>query len=168
MELWNLYDENRNKLERIGVRGEAMQNGEFHLVASAWIYNDNKEFLISKRAPNKRKPLKWEATTGSALRGEDTLDAAVREIKEELGIDVKKEDAVLLGTKIRKDKECPDIFDVYIFKNNIPIESVTIQKEEVCDVKWATADEIRKIVADGNFNNPSVLLSEALKFPYNY
>ena len=52
-EYWDLYDKNRNKLNRIVKRGDWLQDDEYHLVINAWIKNDNNEFLIVQRSEKK-------------------------------------------------------------------------------------------------------------------
>ena len=47
--------------------------------------------MISKRAPAKTAPGMWETTGGGAIAGEDGLEAAVREVREELGIALRPE-----------------------------------------------------------------------------
>ena len=59
MEYWDLYDENRIKLNKISVRGLILNDNEFHLVVNVWIKNKNNEFLISRRFKNKTHPLMW-------------------------------------------------------------------------------------------------------------
>ena len=53
MEYWDLYDENRRKLNKVAVRGSVLNDNEFHLVVNVWIKNKNDEFLISRRSKNK-------------------------------------------------------------------------------------------------------------------
>ena len=125
-EFWDLFDKNRNKLKRKGVRGEKLKFGEYHLVVNAWIKNANNEFLITRRSAKKAHPLMWECTGGSALMGETSEEAAIREVKEELGIDVKN--GVLIGSTIRYYPNCPDILDVWLFENNNKLEEITIQE----------------------------------------
>ena len=96
MEMWDLYDKDKNMLERKAVRGEKLNKGEFHLVVNVWIENDKNELLVSQRAANRTYPLQWECTGGSALMGETSIDAAIREAKEELGIDISKENLNIL------------------------------------------------------------------------
>ena len=88
MEYWDLYDKNRSKLNKIVKRGDYLSDNEYHLVVNAWIVNDKGEFLISKRSSQKKKSHMWEVTGGSALMGEDSLEAAKREVKEKLGLDL--------------------------------------------------------------------------------
>lgn len=151
MEYWDLYDKDRNKLTKQVKRGEYLNDDEFHLVINAWIKNDNDEFLITQRAANRSHPLKWECTGGSAQAGESSIEAAIREVKEELGIDVSPSNGKLVGTTFRYYKGCPDILDVWIFTSNENIENVTIQEEEVADVKWASIEEIRELFRLGKF-----------------
>lgn len=151
MEYWDLYDKNRNKLNKIIKRGEKLQDDEYHIVVNAWLKNDKNEFLISRRSENKAHPLMWECTGGSILKGETSIDGAVREVKEELGIDIDKNKSELLGSTLRYYPNCPDILDVWLFKCNASIDEVTIQKEEVCDAKWATVDEIKKLYEEKKF-----------------
>ena len=85
-ELWDVYDENRNLTGRLHRRGDMMPKGDYHLVVHIWLMNERGEFLLTKRAPNKGFPGMWECTGGSALAGDDSLTAAIRESKEETGL----------------------------------------------------------------------------------
>ena len=85
MEKWDLYDKNRNKLNKIVDRGSVLSDDEYHLVVNGWVKNDKDEFLITQRAPHKSFPYMWECTGGSAVSGETSLEAVAREVKEELG-----------------------------------------------------------------------------------
>lgn len=86
-----------------------MKDDEYHLVINAWIINKNNEILISQRNAQKSHPFMWECTDGSALQDESDIDACVREIEEELGIDINKATAKIIGMKTRYYKGCPDI-----------------------------------------------------------
>ena len=48
MEMWDLYDKDKNMLERKIVRGEKLNKGEFHLVVNVWIENEKGELLVSQ------------------------------------------------------------------------------------------------------------------------
>ena len=162
-EMWDLYDRNRNMLDRKVERGTKLNDDEYHLVSNAWIRNSKGKFLISQRVEWKSHPLMWECTGGSVIMGEDTYQGAIREVKEELGIDVSNVPYAFVGTTTRYYKDCPDILDVYIFEIDIPIEKVTFQKEEVNDVKWATKDEILELYNSGKFEATGFFM-DALNF----
>ena len=151
MEYWDLYDKERNKLNKIVQRGDKLQDGEYHIVVNAWIRNSKNEFLITQRSANKKYAFMWECTGGSALKGETSLDAATREVGEELGIKVDKSTGVLIGTTLRYYPNCPDIFDVWLFTSNVLIDEVTIQEEEVCNVMWASVEKIKELWAERKF-----------------
>lgn len=154
-ELWDLYDKDRKMLKRKGIRGEKLLFGEYHLVVNAWIKNKNNEFLITQRSANKAHPLMWECTGGSATIGESSEEAARREVKEELGINVRN--GRLIGSTIRYYPNCPDILDVWIFESNKKISDITIQEEEVNDVMWASVDKIKELYNEGKFEaNPYI------------
>lgn len=151
MEIWDLYDKNRNKLEKCIRRGEKLKDGEYHLVINAWIKNKEGKFLITQRAANRSFAYMWECTGGSALAGESSIEAAMREIKEELGIEIDVNTAKLLGSTLRFYPNCSDILDVWIFEDDTAIESIKIQKEEVCQAMWATPEVIRNLYSEHKF-----------------
>lgn len=151
-ELWDLYDENRKKLARVGVCGEPLQEEEFHLVVNAWIQNDRGEFLIAQRAAMKSHPFMWECIGTSVVFGEDSLHAAIRGIKEKLGIDINSDMAKYIGYMLRYFPYCNDILDVWLFHHNASLEEIKIQEMEVNDAIWATANEIVELYQQGKFD----------------
>ena len=151
MEKWDLYDKNRNKLNKILERGSTLSDDEYHLVVNGWVKNDKDEFLITQRAPHKSFPYMWECTGGSALSGETSLQAVAREVKEELNIDIDLKKATLFNSTLRYYKGCPDILDVWVIIDNTPIEQVKVQEEEVMDVMWASREKIMELYKDGKF-----------------
>jgi hypothetical protein len=86
MEKWDLYNAKREKSGITVCRGEIIPKGLYHLSVSAWIVNQQGQYLLSQRHPKKQYPLYWECTGGSVLSGETSLQGAIREVKEELGI----------------------------------------------------------------------------------
>lgn len=151
MEYWDLYDKDKNKLNKIIRRGDKLDNGEFHLVVNAWIKNSKGQFLISQRAAHRTHPLMWECTGGSAICGETSLSAAIRELKEELGVEVEEKDGRYIGSTLRYYPNCDDILEVWLFQKEVDIKDVKMQEEEVNDVKWATSDEIYCLYETGKF-----------------
>ena len=151
MEQWDIYDKNFAKTGKTICRGEKLQDDEYHLVVNAWIINKKGEFLITQRNANKSHPYMWECTGGSALQGENDIDACVREIKEELGIDINPTTAHFVGMTTRYYSGCPDILRVYTFRDNTPVTDVKIQKEEVMNVMWASKETILELYNFGKF-----------------
>ena len=81
MELWDVYDEQRQPLGKTHVRGVPMAPGEYHLVVFVWVFDGRGRVLMTKRSPEKRSyPNKWEHTGGAAQAGESSLQAIQREL----------------------------------------------------------------------------------------
>lgn len=103
MELWDLYTADRELTGQTHIRGEKIPADRFHLVVHAWIVNQKGEYLISQRAASRPTlPLKWECVGGSVLAGETSLQGAIREVKEEVGIDLAPGSGRLLRSEIRR------------------------------------------------------------------
>ncbi|WP_245799332.1 NUDIX hydrolase [Virgibacillus siamensis] len=124
-----------------------LADGDYHLVVSIWIVNDRGEFLISKRHPEKTHPNLWECPGGSVLTGEDSLQGALREAQEEIGIDLSGYEGELIRS-VRRDVS---FYDAWLFHATFPIEDVVPQLEEVVDARWATVEEIKRLIRDEKF-----------------
>ena len=146
MELWDLYDENRNKLNIDQVRGEKIPNGAYHLVTHVWIKNSKNEYLISKRSMKKKYPLMWECVGGSVLKDETTYLASIRETKEEVGVDLTNSSYKFITSFVRKDIQ--DIVDVYMFNYDGEASLDLATTDEVVEVKWMKKDEILSLYED--------------------
>lgn len=156
MELWDLYTCERRKTGRTLVRGQAVPPECFHLVVHVWLKNSRGQYLISQRAADRPTfPLMWECTGGSVLAGEDSLAGAVREVREEMGIDLPPEQGRLVFSRVRDwvdGKRFGDIVDVWEF----PYEGqaqLDRAEGEVCAALWADREEIARMLADGRFVN---------------
>ncbi len=153
MEVWDLYDENKNLTGKTMVRGEKVPDNYYHLVVHVWIKNSKGEYLISQRAENKTLPLKWECTGGSVLKGETSLEGAIRETKEEVGIDLDKEKGKIVYTEARKmwkGRTFNDIMDVWLFEYDGEVNLKNATTDEVRDLKWMTKSEIKELYERGN------------------
>lgn len=154
MEIWDLYDENRNCLGRTHIRGEALPEGSFHLVVHVWITDGNGNYLISQRAASRPTfPLKWECVGGSVVAGENSLTGALRETKEEVGVDLDASGGKILFTKVRSvinGKSYNDIMDVWLFRYEGSVDLANATTDEVAQVKWMTVEEIKALDKSGD------------------
>jgi len=163
LELWDILDENGNKTGRTVERGKPMRQDEYHLVVHVWIQNSHGEFLITKRTPNKTFPNMWETTGGSAVAGESSFEAALREVKEEIGIDLSPTNGTFLFRIKRQHHDFPDFVDVWLFKENVDLSNVIYQPEEVCGAMWATPSQILSMIKEGKFVNTFRYLEDLFK-----
>lgn len=132
MEIWDLYDENKKKIGKTHVRGVPLPEGCYHLVVHIWIQNDKGEILLSKRHPQKSWGNYWECTGGSVLTGETSLEGALRETAEELGLVLDPSQGKLMISERRKHFHS----DIWLFQSNVVIEDLQFQEDEVIDAKW--------------------------------
>lgn len=148
MELWDLYNEHRELTRCDHVRGEPIPDGCYHLVVHAWIRNSQGQYLISQRSASRPTfPLQWECVGGSALKGEDSLTAVLREIKEEVGLGLTKDDGRLLLSQFRHNFR--DIRDTWLWEYDGEADLSLATTDEVAQVKWMTVEEIRTLFNSG-------------------
>jgi serine/threonine-protein kinase len=151
-EVWDVLDAEGNKTGRFHERGMPMNKGEHHLEVFVWVRNDNGEYLISQRSPNKTNPNMWECTGGNAVVGDDSLTTALKEVKEELGIILDPQNGQMIKHRLPCSVVgCRGLIDVWLFRQNIDISTVILAPEETCNAMWATADKIREMMAAGEF-----------------
>lgn len=149
-ELWDLYNKNGEKTGERHERGQPIPQGMYHLVVSAWIMNGQGQFLLSQRHPNKPYPLYWECTGGSVLAGENSLIGAIREVKEELGIELDRSTARLLFQTRRDSTQ--DFYDVWLFQTDVPIKALKLQATEVVNAQWVDKDELLDLFRAGRLH----------------
>ena len=148
MELVDKYDNKRRPLNKTGERMEKV-DGEYRLSTHIWIINSN-GILIQKRAHEKKKnPDKWSIHGGAVDAGENSLEAAIRETKEEIGITLSEDDLELMLSYKRKFT----ITDIFLCHKEISLDEITLQKSEVQDIKYVSFEELEKIISNGDFAN---------------
>lgn len=157
-ELWDVYDGNRNLTGRLHRRGDPLEEGEYHLVVEAWMRNSKGAFLLTKRSPNKGFPNMWESTGGSALAGDDSLTAVLREVKEETGLTLDPQRGTLLMTVWRSDS----FKDVWLFRQDFDLADVILQPGETTDKMYADRETILRMYRAGEFV-PQPYLEELLE-----
>lgn len=149
MEIWDLYNKHREITGKEHIRGEKIPEGYYHLVVHVWIRNKYGKYLISQRAANRPTcPLMWECVGGSVLKGEESVDGAVREVKEEVGITLDPSKGEKVFSAIRDfidGKSFRDIVDVWLFEYDGELQLQNATTDEVADCKWMSYDEIKSL-----------------------
>ena len=144
MELWDLYTRDRRLTGETHIRGEKLPPERYHLVVHVWIKNGRGEWLISQRAASRPAfPLKWESVGGSVTAGEDSLTGAIREAKEEVGVDLDPAQGRLVSSTVREHFQ--DIKDDWLFLYDGEIDLRKATTDEVADIRWMTVEEIRQL-----------------------
>jgi isopentenyl-diphosphate Delta-isomerase len=132
-------------------RDDVHRAGLWHRTAHVWIINGQNQLLLQKRARTKESfPGLWDVSAaGHITAGDESRKAGVRELKEELGIDVKNGEMEYLFTVNQKyeDRARPfidnEITDVYVVRKKLCIDDIVIDKKEVENVAFARIDKFR-------------------------
>lgn len=146
-ELWDVYTKDRVRTGRTHRRGVKMKEGEYHLVVHVCIFNSKNQLLIQQRQPFKKGwPNMWDVSVGgSAIAGDDSAQAAEREVFEELGLKLN-----LKGKRPVFTMNFSDGFDdYYIINQDVNIEELHLQKEEVKQVRWVNREDALQMQKDG-------------------
>ena len=138
----DIYDKDRNLTGRVHLRGTPWKKGEYGLVACVWVYDGQGRILMTRRAPEKTFAGTWENSGGAARAGENSLQAIVRELREETGIDAKPEAFELLES-IREGNAH---YDHYCLHCRIPLEDVVLMPGETDGVVWVTFSQIHEMI----------------------
>lgn len=147
MEKRDLYDVNRNLTGETIFKGETIPANRYIIVVQAIIQNSKGEFLIQKRSSQKGG--KYGSPSGHAKSGENSIQAVISEIHEEIGLNVDKNELELIHSDIATFKQV--FFDVYYLKKDIDITKLVLQEEEVHLVEWTSLDRIKQLFNDGLF-----------------
>lgn len=159
MELWDIFDRERKFQDRTAVRGSLISKDDFHLIIHAWVRRKSDgKLLISRRLQEIFWGGYWQPTGGSAKAEETSRAAAIRELKEELGVKADDAQSTLLFSYrfVPPEKDNPSFFlDSWLFEfddfsKNIDLK-VVLQKDEVSDSKWTTLEEIIDLWQQGLF-----------------
>ncbi len=145
MELWDGYRRDGTLAGIDLVRGEIVPEGLYHLVCEIIVEHQDGSILAMKRDPRKpNHPGAWETTAGgSALKGEDALSCAKRELYEETGIAAKQ--LALLGREV--SDLAHSIFYMYRAELTGEKPEVTLQPGETVDYRWIFPEEFPSFVA---------------------
>ncbi len=141
MEKWSVYDIDRiRKTDKEMIRGHKFDKGDYHLVVHICVFNSQNQMLIQQRHKDKEGwSGMWDVSAaGSAILGENSREAAHRELFEEIGLDFN-------FTDIRPYFTINFSFgfdDYYLLKQDVDIKTLKLQEDEVQDIRWANYDEI--------------------------
>ena len=124
------------------LKSEAHKKGWFHATAHIWFFTTDHQILLQKRALTKKVfPGIWDiSVAGHIGAGEKILQGAKREILEEIGLELQEKDLIKIGTRIHQVSHSNGIQDnehhhVFIAELKTSVEKLSLQKEEVADIK---------------------------------
>lgn len=153
-EIFDVLNEFGEFTGKTATREECHEKGLWHRAVYAFIIDNDSNVLLQKRSGNKKLwPNLWDVTVGGHVdSGEFGRQALIREVKEELGIEIKDDDIKYLvgstsinekGSIINKHyNEC------YLITKKIDISKVMLQEEEVSEIKYFPKDEVLRRISN--------------------
>ena len=150
IEYVDIYERDKNKTGITKIRHvDTYEDGEYIIGVQLILFNKNNEILITKRSNTKKLlPGKWECNGGAIDRGETPIEGLEREIKEELGITLDREKTIYYKTVIDDDRH--NIKDIFVYKDDVDINSLSFSDNEVIDAKYVTIDEFMNMFNSGD------------------
>jgi len=143
------------------LTGEALPGEEVHSrelwhgSAHVWIVNATQEILLQYRAADKRLlPSCWDTSAaGHISAGSNASQTAVREVGEEIGLEITEAELEELGKFTEElrmvsgtiHREHMTIFGV---KKDFLLEDLHIQQEELTELKLVAAGELETMLND--------------------
>ena len=135
------------------MKSEAHEKGLWHASVQIWIYNSKNEILIQQRAHTKDTyPNLWDISVAGHLSvGDSHITASIREIKEEIGLDISAEALDFLKTVKKSKQPSPTIKDnefnhLYLLHSDFIIEELKLQTEEVAAVKLIPIKDFKQSI----------------------
>ena len=153
MELLDIVDEKGIPTGKTVDREIAHRNGICHRTSHVWIiriHNGKLQVLLQKRSMDKDSfPGCYDiSSAGHIPAGDEFLESALRELKEELGVDAKSEELIFCGQRQFEFRElfhgrefwdC-QVSNVYALWLDKEAAAFKIQKSELDAVQWMDWD----------------------------
>ena len=168
MELLDVYNDNGQRTGKVIEKTNKVKEesellpGEHIAVSIIYIENSNGEFLMQKTS--KEKGGKYSSTGGHVDHGEEPLETIKREVKEEIGIDIYKDNIVYLGYM---SEDFPIRF-MYYLKKDVDLKDVHLQEDEVGSVSYMNMEELENIINEGLMHKGHLkVLKKVLEYKEN-
>lgn len=149
MEMWDLYDVDRIPTGGTVQRQTGLPEGQLHVVVHVCLFNAAGELLIQRRSGTKKNwPGLWDFSVGGSVHaGETSREGAVREVREELGLEVAlTRPSFTFNFQYGFD-------DFYLLRTDAAPADLAVPNEEVEEVRWAGLDDVLELVRAGRFIN---------------
>lgn len=154
-EVFDVLNENGEFTNEIETREVCHKQGLWHKAVVIFIISeDNNKVLLQQRSATKKLwPNLWDITAGGhVLSGEFGYQTVIRETKEEIGVNIDKNDLEFIGcstsTNVSGDIINKHFNEYYIVHKDIDVKDIILQEEEVQDIKWFDKAEIINRIND--------------------
>ena len=149
----DVYDDNKNNTGIVIPRSKEwdLPKGQHVLVSALLVKNSENKIMMQLTSKSKGNIL--SLPSGHVLHNEDSRDTIVREMFEEQGLSINKDDIVFVEKRVT-DRLA--MFDVYYLEADYKKEDMILQEEEVADVIWMSPEDIFLAYEEGKVRKSSV------------
>ena len=145
------------------LKSDAHREGYLHPTVHIWCYSQDGRVLLQKRGEFKSTfPLMWDVSVAGHINaGEDPVNAALREIKEEIGLHVEAEQLLKIGLFQEIHEHDNGIKDAelhhtYLLELDPEAVVLTPQAEEVEALEWWEFNRLKRVAGDPKSENDLV------------
>ena len=132
------------------LKSIAHKNGYYHASVHIWFYTKNGAVLLQKRKEDKDTfPSLWDVSVAGHISfGEPPIQAAVREVQEEIGLTITEKQLQNLGTSTHKHVHSTNLIDhelhhIYLSPLSTELKNLTPQKEEVAALQLISIERFK-------------------------
>lgn len=149
-EMLKIFDENKHQIG-IATREEVHRLGHWHEAFHCWFVSreEEKDYIYLQLRSDMKKdyPSLLDITAAGHLLAQETVLDGIREIKEEIGIDVSINELESLGVIIYcvVKENFIDKAYVFLYRYNNTFEEFTLQKEEVSGMLKTEFDDFYEL-----------------------
>ncbi len=109
------------------------------IVAQVYVKKENKILMVQENKVGKKG--KWNMPAGKLDNNESVIEAAIRETKEETGIDVDVKGLIAIQETVSSLGQLIILYFLGEYKSG----EIEFDNEEIADVKWMTEKEIKNL-----------------------
>jgi isopentenyldiphosphate isomerase len=159
-ELIDIVTKDGEPTGKTALKSEIHKHGWFHNTIHLWLYTNKGEILLQQRSHKKKIfPLLWDVSAAGHIdAGETFIEAALRETKEEIGLDLQPEELQKIGIHKHlssynngaiQDNEFHHVFIAELTKE---LNTLIPQKEEVEALKLVSLKEFNILLEHSETN----------------
>ena len=142
------------------LKSEAHKNGWYHNTVHIWFYTKRGDILLQQRSHKKKIcPLLWDVSVAGHIDAGETIAlAAVRETREEIGLEINANALKKIGVFCHeasyfdgaiKDNE---FHHVYIAELKVPLKDLVPQPSEVEALKLVSIETFKNLARNSAIN----------------
>lgn len=150
MEKWDVYNKEKQLTGKFTYRGKPKPIEDYHYVVMGFISTNDQKLIIDRRSPEKTYPGYWESTGGALVAGDNSKQGIIREVSEELGLDVSSSEGKIIRSYSRSYDSSFHV-DVWLFFKDVELDEIVCQEGEVSEAKIVTIDELYELIEAKKF-----------------